>query len=179
MDLTYGEPKMDDISNRLTPGEIRAIALANDFKLKPQADGENDLHAYVYEFARQLEETVFQRQQAITKARLVQLQDALIESQDWNWLTAKEEADEKGLAALEEEPMRELMEIASEPLDPAVGAQDIRNLVIHYAQREGIDSAIRVLGKMLMTFAQGVGDLELRSEADGYTVSVTANDEGE
>jgi hypothetical protein len=45
---------MSEMLNRLTQGEIRAIALANDFKLKPQADGA--ARAVSYEEATRLRE---------------------------------------------------------------------------------------------------------------------------
>lgn len=38
----------------MTPEQIKALALANGFKLKTQPDGKEDLNPYVYEFAAAL-----------------------------------------------------------------------------------------------------------------------------
>lgn len=40
----------------MTPERIKALALANGFKLKLQPDGREDLNPYVYEFAADLVE---------------------------------------------------------------------------------------------------------------------------
>lgn len=40
----------------MTPERIRALALANGFKLKPQPDGKENLNPYVYEFAAALQQ---------------------------------------------------------------------------------------------------------------------------
>lgn len=44
---------------------ISDIALANGFKLKEQANGEQDLHSYVYEFANALEKQVLENARSL------------------------------------------------------------------------------------------------------------------